>query len=124
MADLDNIAKEFANYYYTTFDNDRKALAPLYSDVSMMTWEGTQHLGTANIMEKLVTLPFQRIAHKITTIDTQPSIQGTNAIIISITGQLMFDDEPKPQQFCQTFQLVNNNNSFFIFNDVFRLNYA
>ncbi|KAJ2477073.1 Nuclear transport factor 2 [Coemansia sp. RSA 2131] len=123
MADINAVAKEFVTYYYQTFDSDRKSLLPLYRDVSMLTWEGTQLQGAPNIVEKIVSLPFQRIAHKVTTIDAQPSLPNTNSVIINVTGQLMFDDEPQPQQFTQTFQLVDHE-GFFIFNDIFRLNYA
>ncbi|KAJ2666493.1 Nuclear transport factor 2 [Coemansia sp. RSA 1199] len=118
MADINAVAKEFVTYYYQTFDSDRKSLLPLYRDVSMLTWEGTQLQGAPNIVEKIV-----RIAHKVTTIDAQPSLPNTNSVIINVTGQLMFDDEPQPQQFTQTFQLVDHE-GFFIFNDIFRLNYA
>ncbi|KAJ2910387.1 Nuclear transport factor 2 [Coemansia aciculifera] len=78
--------------------------------------------GPQNIVEKLASLPFARVAHKITTIDAQPSI-SENAIVITVTGQLLVDDETKPQQYTQMFQLVQDN-GFYIFNDMFRLNYA
>ncbi|PIA14903.1 nuclear transport factor 2 [Coemansia reversa NRRL 1564] len=89
----------------------------------MLTWERTQHHGTTSILEKLVGLPFQKIAHKVTTIDTQPSLPGANAIVIAVTGQVLIDEETRPQQFMQVFQLVEDN-GFFIFNDIFNLNYA
>ncbi|KAJ2494955.1 Nuclear transport factor 2 [Coemansia sp. RSA 2052] len=92
-------------------------------DVSMMSWEGTQMQGAKNIVEKLVSLPFQRVAHKVTTIDAQPSLPNVNAVVIAVTGQLLVDEETKPQQYTQLFQLVEEN-GFFIYNDIFRLNYA
>ncbi|KAJ2076990.1 Nuclear transport factor 2 [Coemansia sp. RSA 988] len=123
MSDITAIANQFINYYYQTFDSDRKGLAALYRDVSMLTWEKTQHHGTANIIKKLEELPFRKIAHKVTTIDTQPSLPGSNAIVIAVTGQVLIDEETRPQQFMQVFQLVEDN-GFFIFNDIFNLNYA
>ncbi|KAJ2493255.1 Nuclear transport factor 2 [Coemansia sp. RSA 2050] len=123
MSDNNDIAKQFVEYYYQAFGSDRNNLAPLYRDISMMSWEGALMQGSKSIVEKLVSLPFQRVAHKVTTIDTQPSLPNSNAIIIVVTGQLLVDEETKPQQYTQMFQLVQDN-GFFIFNDVFRLNYA
>ncbi|KAJ1944912.1 Nuclear transport factor 2, partial [Kickxella alabastrina] len=64
-----------------------------------------------------------KVQHKITTVDAQQSLPGVNAILILVTGQLLVDEETNPQQFSQTFQLVENE-GFFIYNDVFRLNYS
>ncbi|KAJ2640355.1 Nuclear transport factor 2 [Coemansia sp. RSA 1694] len=101
MSNINDIAKEFVEYYYRAFDSDRNNLAPLYRD----------------------SLPFQRVAHKVTTIDAQPSLPNVNAVVIAVTGQLLVDEETKPQQYTQLFQLVEEN-GFFIYNDIFRLNYA
>ncbi|KAJ2514411.1 Nuclear transport factor 2 [Coemansia sp. RSA 2049] len=123
MSDFDAIGKQFVDFYYQTFDSNRSGLASLYRDVSMMTWEGSQFRGSENILEKIVSLPFQRVAHKLTTIDVQPSLPNVKAAIIVVTGQLLVDEETKPQQYTQMFQLVEDN-GYFIYNDVFRLNYA
>ncbi|KAI7833428.1 putative nuclear transport factor 2 [Kickxella alabastrina] len=123
MSNINDIAKQFTEYYYQAFDADRRNLAPLYRDMSMMTWESSQIQGAQAIVEKLVSLPFQKVQHKITTVDAQQSLPGVNAILILVTGQLLVDEETNPQQFSQTFQLVENE-GFFIYNDVFRLNYS
>ncbi|KAJ2057474.1 Nuclear transport factor 2 [Coemansia aciculifera] len=123
MSNINDIAKQFVEYYYQCFDGDRSSLAPLYRDMSMMSWEGTQMQGAKNIVEKLVSLPFTRVVHKVTTIDAQPSLPNINAVVIAVTGQLLVDDETKPQQYTQLFQLVEDS-GFFIYNDIFRLNYA
>ncbi|KAJ2394064.1 Nuclear transport factor 2 [Coemansia sp. RSA 2603] len=91
--------------------------------MSTMNWEGTRLAGTEAIVEKLTSLPFTKVAHKITTTDALQSLPNVPAVVIMVTGQLLVDDETKPQQFSQTFQLVNDN-GFFIFNEIFRLNYA
>ncbi|KAJ2464478.1 Nuclear transport factor 2 [Coemansia sp. RSA 2320] len=99
MNNFNEIAKQFVDYYYHAFDNDRSSLAGLYA------------------------LPFQRVAHKVTTMDVQPSLPNVNALIIAVTGQLLVDEETKPQQYSQMFQLVEDN-GYFVYNDIFRLNYA
>ncbi|EPZ34379.1 hypothetical protein O9G_000566 [Rozella allomycis CSF55] len=70
----------------------------------------------------IAELPFQKVQHAITTIDAQNSFP--NAIHILVTGELKVDDEAVPHKFSQTFQLVQNGNSFYVHNDMFRLNYS
>ncbi|KAI8805147.1 nuclear transport factor 2 [Cladochytrium replicatum] len=123
--DPNAVATEFTKYYYGLFDTDRKQLQPLYRDFSMLTFEGASILGTAGILEKLVSLPFERVQHKIDTLDVQPSNpQVPNALLVFVTGQLLVDQEANPLKFTQTFQLIPEGNSFFIYNDIFRLNYG
>ncbi|KAH9057532.1 nuclear transport factor 2 [Lactarius vividus] len=113
MADINAIAKQFTEFYYNTFDSNRANLAPLYRDTSMLTFEGTQIQGTSSIIEKLTSLPFAKVLHKVTTLDAQP-----------VTGLLVVDDSPNPLQFSQVFQLIPDGGSYYVFNDVFRLNYG
>ncbi len=77
-------------------------------DNSMLTFEGTQHLGVNGITEKLTVrhghqpeekniwalakstlqnLPFQKVTHKFNPPDAQPTPNG--GIIILVTGQLL-----------------------------------
>ncbi|KAJ1799778.1 Nuclear transport factor 2 [Coemansia sp. RSA 2399] len=123
MSDLKAIGEQFVEFYYQTFDSNRSGLASLYRSVSMMTWEGSPYQGAESIVEKITSLPFQRVAHKTTTVDVQPSLPNVKSAVIVVTGQLLVDEETKPQQFTQMFQLVEDN-GYFIYNDVFRLNYA
>jgi hypothetical protein len=74
-------------------------------------------------MNKLTNLPFQKLAHRVSTIDSLPSV-APNAVIIHVTGELKVDDEASTQRFSQTFQLVSVNNAFYVHNDLFRLNYG
>ncbi|EIW60844.1 nuclear transport factor 2 [Trametes versicolor FP-101664 SS1] len=124
MADINAVAKQFTDFYFTTFDTNRGGLQSLYRDVSMLTWEGTPILGAAAISEKLVSLPFEKVQHKITTLDAQPSSPGVASMIVSVTGLLMVDDSPNPLQFSQVFQLIPDGGSYYVYNDIFRLNYG
>jgi len=123
MADINAVATQFTDFYYTSFDRDRSSLEPLYRPESMLTFEGTQHLGTAAILEKLKSLPFQSVQHKVTTLDAQPSTNPA-VIIVSVTGLLVVDGSENPLQFSQVFQLVPTGGTYFIHNDIFRLNYG
>ncbi|RKP21637.1 nuclear envelope protein [Rozella allomycis CSF55] len=122
MTDVNQVAREFVNYYYGVFDKDRTQLQSLYQNQSTLTFEGLECKGIEAIVKKLVELPFQKVQHAITTIDAQNSFP--NAIHILVTGELKVDDEAVPHKFSQTFQLVQNGNSFYVHNDMFRLNYS
>ncbi|KAF8312006.1 nuclear transport factor 2 [Clavulina sp. PMI_390] len=129
---MEAIAKQFVDYYYNTFDtipadegqlNARKAsLQSLYRDGSMLSWEGSQILGGAAIVEKIASLPFQKVLHKVTTIDPQPTSE-TNLVVL-VTGQLVVDDSTNPIHFSQIFHLISDAGSYYVQNDVFRLNYG
>ncbi|XP_035219371.1 nuclear transport factor 2-like [Stegodyphus dumicola] len=83
-----------------------------------MTFEDQQLFGRTKIMEKLQALTFQKIAHIITAIDTQPMFDG--GILICVLGQLKTDDD-HPHTFHQTFVLKSLGDSFYVEHDIFRL---
>ncbi|KAH8085207.1 nuclear transport factor 2 [Filobasidium floriforme] len=125
MADIQAIAEQFTNYYYQTFDQsgkDRSSLTPLYRENSMLSWEGEQIMGNTAIIAKLNSLPFEKVQHKVTTSDAQPSSATVASLIVLVTGQLIVDDSPQPMPYSQTFQLVpDENGGYYVQNDVFRL---
>ncbi|KAJ7032507.1 hypothetical protein C8F04DRAFT_1107065 [Mycena alexandri] len=123
-SEIDTVAGQFIDFYYQTFDSDRTGLAALYRDTSMLSFEGAQIAGAAAIAEKLVTLPFQKVQHKVTTRDAQPSSGTVASLLVSVTGLLVVDDSPNPLQFSQVFHLIPEGGSYYVFNDIFRLNYA
>jgi len=88
----------------------------------MLTFEGEQFQGVQSVMAKIVGLPFQKVAHKISTLDTQPTTGG--AAIVMVTGELLIEEQEHPQRYSQVFHLVPDGDSFFVLNDVFRLNYG
>ncbi|KAB8229938.1 Nuclear transport factor 2 [Aspergillus alliaceus] len=124
MADFQSIAQQFVQFYYQTFDSNRASLAGLYRDQSMLTFETNSVQGVANITEKLTSLPFQKVAHQVGTLDAQPSNQD-GGILVMVTGALLVDEEQKPMNYTQTFQLLPDGaGSYFVFNDIFRLVYG
>ncbi|KAI5284604.1 Nuclear transport factor 2, partial [Ascosphaera atra] len=93
------------------------------------------------------SLPFSRVAHKVSTLDAQPSTNG--GILVLVTGALLVriirlvlslsfttmqvltsmieqvDEEGRPMNYTQTFHLLpDGQGSFFVFNDIFRLVYG
>ncbi|GAC94158.1 hypothetical protein PHSY_001727 [Pseudozyma hubeiensis SY62] len=116
---MERIAQEFTDFYYSTFDSDRNALVNLYRANSMLTFEGSQVQGAPAIVEKLTSLPFQKVQHKVETRDAQPTGDG-NSLVVLVTGTLAVDDGANPLKFSQAFTLNPENGSFYVFNDVFR----
>ncbi|CAO4361979.1 Protein CBR-RAN-4 [Caenorhabditis briggsae] len=123
--DYANVANAFIGHYYSLFDVPDGAaraqgLSDLYDpDNSYMTFEGQQARGRAAILEKFTTLGFTTIQRAITVIDSQPLYDGS--IQVMVLGQLKTDEDPI-NPFSQVFILrPNNQGSFFIGNEIFRL---
>ncbi|KAI4198230.1 MAG: hypothetical protein LQ350_005392 [Teloschistes chrysophthalmus] len=124
MSNFQEIAQQFTQYYYTTFDENRSNLAALYRDQSMLTFESNAVQGTSGIVEKLVGLPFQKIKHQVATLDAQPSSEQ-GGILVMVTGALLVDEEERPMNYTQVFQLQpDGQGSYFVFNDMFKLIYG
>ncbi|KAF5330592.1 hypothetical protein D9619_005598 [Psilocybe cf. subviscida] len=123
MADINVIAKQFTDFYYTTFASNRPGLKDLYRPQSVLTFEGAPIEGASNIAEKLGSLPFEKVQHKITTLDAQPS-STVGSLIVSVTGLLLVDENENPLNFSQVFQLIPEGTSYYVHNDIFRLNYG
>uniref|UniRef100_A0A7S3J6U0 NTF2 domain-containing protein n=2 Tax=Euplotes harpa TaxID=151035 RepID=A0A7S3J6U0_9SPIT len=99
----------------------RADLADLYTDDSMLTYEGEPIKGVESIMAKLGSLP--EIRHQVTTFDAQPSVN--DGILCMIGGDLFIDGSDNPVKFAQTFHLQKGGKfEYYCLNDVFRLNYG
>ncbi|KAK5939991.1 Nuclear transport factor 2 [Knufia obscura] len=122
MANFQDIAQQFVDFYYKTFDADRTQLVALYKQTSMLTFEKEPFQGAQNIVEKLTNLPFQKVQHRVDTMDAQPSSQE-GGIQVLVTGALMVDDQPQPMSYVQTFTILPADGSYYVFNDMFRLVY-
>ncbi|XP_051170080.1 probable nuclear transport factor 2 [Leptopilina boulardi] len=114
------IGKGFVQQYYALFDdpNQRGNLRIMYNNESFMTFEGKQIQGVTKIMEELSNLRFQKINRMITTVDSQPMLDG--GILINVLGRLQ-TDEDRPHAFIQLFVLKPLDTTFFCQHDIFRL---
>mmetsp|Transcript_55614 Transcript_55614/g.161119 ORF Transcript_55614/g.161119 Transcript_55614/m.161119 type:complete len:124 (+) Transcript_55614:99-470(+) len=116
------VGEQFVQHYYQTFDSNRAGLASLYSEASMLTFEGEQFQGAQNITQKLVSLPFQKVRHQVVKCDCHPN-PSENGVIIFVTGNLLVDDNQNPLKFAQVFYLKSTPaGGYFCQNDLFRLN--
>lgn len=134
--DYQRIGAAFVAHYYNVFDTSRPSLAPLYRPSSLLTFEGEPFMGVEAIMTKLTSLPFAKVVHQVATSDYQPVMPDAVApgmptapasVLVFVSGSLMVDDSPNPLKFSQVFHLAPdpaNPTSFWVRNDMFRLNYA
>lgn len=122
--DPDSVAKAFVEHYYRTFDANRADLGNLYQEGSMLTFEGSKVQGAQAIVAKLGSLPFQQCQHSISTVDCQPS-GPAGGMVVFVSGSLQLAGEQHALKFSQMFHLMPTpQGSFYVFNDIFRLNYA
>jgi hypothetical protein len=122
-SNLETVGSQFLQFYYTQFQNDRKGLSSVFNDHSMLSFEGEQFMGAANIINKFLALGMQSIAHQVLSTDVQPS-PVTGGIIIFVTGALQMDQDA-PMKFSQVFILnPTPSGSFYVHNTIFRLNFG
>ncbi|KAL6853482.1 hypothetical protein ACP4OV_019511 [Aristida adscensionis] len=123
--DCDAVARAFVEYYYNTFDTNRAALGALYGHASVLSFEGHAVAGAEEIGRKLAQLPFDQCRHGVGTVDCQPAPSFPGSILVFVSGNLQLAGEEHQLRFSQMFQLVpNEQGSFFVQNDIFRLNYG
>lgn len=122
--DPDSLSKEFVEHYYSQFDTNRQSVVGLYQEDSMLTFEGQKIYGVQAISEKFESLGFQQCKHIISTVDCQLS-GPAGGMLVFVSGHLQLPGEEHLLSFSQLFHIVpSHQGSFYLFNDVFRLNYA
>uniref|UniRef100_A0A803NZT9 NTF2 domain-containing protein n=1 Tax=Cannabis sativa TaxID=3483 RepID=A0A803NZT9_CANSA len=122
---VEMVGRMFVDRYYQLFDNDRASVSLFYQPNSMLNFEGQKILGVDNISSKLNQLPFEKCRHDISTVDSQPSSTSTGSIVVFVSGSLQLVGEEHSLRFNQMFHLVPfGQESFFVQNDIFRLNYG
>jgi len=116
----DQLAQQFVETYYTTFQKNKNDLLQFYTEDSIMSFEGNHNKGIKEISDRIEQLSFESIKHEIISLDAHPSvIQG--AILITVTGNMQTDNDPA-LKFVQVFHLVpNGSGGYFCANDIFRL---
>ncbi|KAM6564370.1 hypothetical protein CsatB_024368 [Cannabis sativa] len=122
--DPDTVSKAFVEHFYSTFDTSRANLGTLYQDASMLAFEDQKFQGAQNIVAKLASLPFEQCKHNINTVDFQPSgLAGGMLVFVNCNFQLA--GRQHTLKFSQIFHLMPTpHGSFYVFSDIFRLNYA
>lgn len=121
------VSKAFIEHYFKLYDGDRQTLVSLYKDTeaSLLTHEGNALKGRQGIMEKLCALPKVQHDGNSFTVDVHcVNAQDKTAVLFMLlSGQLSIDGQ-NPLKFAQVFQIIKESNSYFIGNQLFRLNYG
>ncbi|KAJ4952886.1 hypothetical protein NE237_029718 [Protea cynaroides] len=103
------VGKAFVDHYYHLFDTNRASLSSLYQPTSMLSFEGQKIQGMEEIASKLTQLLFDQCHH---------------SIIVFVSGNLQLQGEKHHLRFSQMFHLIPTpQGSFFVQNNIFRLNY-
>ncbi|KAJ1327331.1 hypothetical protein BSLG_010673 [Batrachochytrium salamandrivorans] len=104
------------------FDRQRHMLGQLYSDSSVLVWNGNPVQGATNIAQTYLSFPITD--HEVLSYDCQPMISHESSdIIISISGNVRFGDEQRTKLFHQTFVLrpkAESKGNYFVVSDTLR----
>jgi len=117
----EDIAKQFLQVYYGNYKSPQRgnSLANLYGADSQMTFEGDLRQGKEEIQEKLNSLRFVNIEHKITTMDHQ--LIDDETLLIMVVGMLKTDEDP-PHAFSHNFVLkAAGPANFYVKGEMFRM---
>ncbi|KAL7897992.1 hypothetical protein HDV63DRAFT_375482 [Trichoderma sp. SZMC 28014] len=126
MANVEEIAKQFVNGFFTGMSTDIGGLAAVYTPQSVLTFESQKFEGANAILEKLTSLPFKMSGHQLSTLDAQ---LADNDLLILVTGKLKVDDDENLINFVQNFKVSVSQGpggeitGFLVKNDIFKLVY-
>ncbi|KAI5808517.1 hypothetical protein DFH27DRAFT_229019 [Peziza echinospora] len=111
----------FVEKYYTTLNQSPDQVPLFYNRRSSLVWgdEGDvcpMVTGRQEIAEKIKSIEFKDCKVRVTNVDSQASDKG---IIIQVMGEMSNDQRPN-RRFVQTFFLAEQQNGYFVLNDIFR----
>lgn len=114
------VAEAFVKHFYTCYDTPgrKQELQNVYHDSALLTFEGDQKQGKADIIARHMAITFNT-AHSVTRIDSQPTEDG--GVLVLVLGQVQTEGEDKPLGFTHSFFLKPVNGSYFIFHEIFQL---
>ncbi|KAL7924873.1 hypothetical protein ACHAPE_000295 [Trichoderma viride] len=126
MANVEEIAKQFVNGFFTGMSTNIAGLAAVYTPQSVLTFESQKFEGANAILEKLTGLPFKMSGHQLSTLDAQ---LADNDLLILVTGKLKVDEDENLINFVQNFKVSVSQGpggeitGFLVKNDIFKLVY-
>ena len=84
----------------------------------MLSYDGNQFQGIAQIMEKLLSMP--KVRHNPAACDIQPTLNG---VICFVTGDLFIDEDTNPIKLSQVFNIVPNEAGGYYCNPICNIKY-
>lgn len=138
--DYNELAKQFTEFYYSMYnpkfdeelqfledDFNRKELASLYCDTSLVTYHNEEIMGTEKIMEYMLADKVKGHYEQMTNVLAQPSVD--DSVLIVVQGDSFFpspeenpNDEKTPKlHYTEIFLIAQDqeSGSFIIHNQVF-----
>ncbi|KAL6696500.1 hypothetical protein J3F84DRAFT_370271 [Trichoderma pleuroticola] len=126
MSNIEEIAKQFVNGFFTGMSTNIPGLAAVYSPESVLTFESQKFEGAEAILGKLTSLPFKMSGHHLSTLDAQ---LASGDLLILVTGKLKVDEDENLINFVQNFKVSVTQGpggeitGFVVKNDIFKLVY-
>ena len=129
--------EKFVEVFYDTVDKRRQVrtspknwqveisppklqvLPGLYSNASLVIWNGNTHSGASNILDFYQSLP--GTMHIVVSMDCQPVLATPSpTVLISCKGTVRFDSEASEKRFSQDFLLNKEGDVWKVGSDCFR----
>ena len=110
----DNIGRQFLQAFF-----DKSAdISNFYGNDSVLTFETDNFIGKDEIVGKLKNLQVNTIPKNYSV---QPSVNG---ILIYFAGMFQIAGEQNQMPFTRVIFLANNNGSYYIKNDIYKVTFA
>ncbi len=110
----DNIGRQFLQAFF----NKGTDISNFYGNDSILTFEKETLIGKDEIIGKLKNL-------QVNTIPTDYSVQpSVNGILIYFAGQFQIVGEQNQMPFTRCIFLANNNGSYYIKNDIYKVTFG
>lgn len=95
-------------------------MSGLYSNNSLVVWNGNTKSGSPGITEFYQSLPGSN--HRLSSFDCQPvqSASATTSVLVSCVGSVKFDGQPSEKRFSQDFLLTKEGEVWKVDSDCFR----
>ena len=110
----DNIGRQFLQAFF----NKGTDISNFYGNDSILTFEKESFIGKDEIVGKLKNLQVNTIP---TDYSVQPSING---ILIYFAGSFQIAGEQNQMPFTRCIFLANNNGSYYIKNDIYKVTFG
>ena len=124
MSEAQAFADAFVNWYFQNFNENKEALADVYGEGTLITFQdfqisGVNQRGVLNIMDRFLSPGLQGMTMRAVTITAQPSVEGT--ALICVQGNCrMSPDEAEELPFYEIFIIGRTEaGGFQIINQVF-----
>ena len=112
------IANDIGLQFLQAFFNQNADISNFYGNDSILTFEAENFIGKDEIVGKLKNLQVNTIPKNYSV---QPSVNG---ILIYFAGMFQIAGEQNQMPFTRVIFLANNNGSYYIKNDIYKVTFG